>query len=168
MTGKAPTPLPSPERIQELLFDATRLGREDMIEALLQAGAAIDAYNREGHTPLILASYHGHLGATAALITAGATIDAADQGRGNTALMGCAFKGYRHIAAVLIDAGADVNKLNSADQTALMLAAMFARDDIVDLLLDAGADPSLTDMAGNTAASVAAAQNNSAMAARLA
>ena len=99
---------------------------------------------------------------------AGASVDAADLGRGNTALMGCAFKGYRDIAAMLIDAGADVNRLNTADQTALMLAAMLARDNIVDVLLDAGADPSLVDVAGNSAASVAAAQNNSAMANRLA
>jgi ankyrin repeat protein len=161
-------PLPSRERIQELLFEAARMGREDMIAALLQAGADIEGYNPQGHTPLILASYHGHATTTATLITAGASVDSVDRDRGNTPLMGCAFKGYPEIAAMLLANGADVNQRNSADQTAIMLAAMFARDDIVDLLLDAGADPRLVDAAGNTAASVAAAQNNLQMADRLA
>lgn len=55
-----PPPLPSPQRLQELLFDAARLGRCDVIPALLQAGARTDAFDPAGHTPLILACYHGH------------------------------------------------------------------------------------------------------------
>ncbi|MGA1810255.1 MULTISPECIES: ankyrin repeat domain-containing protein [Sphingobium] len=65
---QAPPSLPSPERIQELLFDAARLGRDDVIAALLQAGADITALDPKGYTPLILASYHGREAATAALL----------------------------------------------------------------------------------------------------
>jgi len=53
-------PLPSPERIQELLFDAARLGRIDVIPALIQAGADVAALDTAGYSPLILSCYHGH------------------------------------------------------------------------------------------------------------
>ncbi|MDB5714767.1 MAG: ankyrin repeat protein [Sphingomonadales bacterium] len=167
MRTDSPPPLPSAERLQQLLFDAAKIGRTDMIAALVQAGGDIAGHNEDGYTPLILASYNGHLDTTTAFLEAGAAVDGADLSRGNTALMGCAFKGYAEIAAALINAGADVNRRNLAGQTALMLAAMFARDDIVDLLLAAGADANLRDIAGNIAASVAAAQQNHALSNRL-
>ncbi|HEY1067614.1 MAG TPA: hypothetical protein VGE52_15935, partial [Pirellulales bacterium] len=37
----AALPLPPPERLQQLLFDAARLGRDDVIPALVLAGARI-------------------------------------------------------------------------------------------------------------------------------
>ncbi|MDB5713265.1 MAG: ankyrin repeat protein [Sphingomonadales bacterium] len=167
MMTKCLPPLPSVERLQQLLFDAARMGRTDMIAALVQAGGDTAEFNEDGYTPLILASYHGHLDTTAALVAAGAAVDGADLGRGNTALMGCAFKGYAEIAAFLIEAGAEVDQRNLAGQTALMLAAMFARDEIADLLLHAGADTGLIDIAGNTAPGVAAAQQNHTLSDRL-
>lgn len=102
--GCAP-PLPSPERIQELLFEAARLGRVDMIPALLHAGADIDATDAKGYTALILASYNGQDEATALLLQAGAAVDRPDLARGNTALMGVAFKGYSTVADLLLGAG---------------------------------------------------------------
>ena len=50
--------LPPPERIQALLFDAARLGRTDIIPALVQAGANVTARDPAGYTPLILSCYH--------------------------------------------------------------------------------------------------------------
>jgi len=164
---RAPLPLPSPERIQELLFDAARLGRDDMIAPLLQAGADITALDPKGYTPLILASYHGHEAATAALLVQGAPVDQQDCVRGNTALMGVAFKGYTQIAALLLDAGATPPVTNSAGQTALMMAALFGHSAIVDLLIDRGSDPHFQDAAGNSAISMAETQSNELMVARL-
>lgn len=160
-------PLPSPQRIQDLLFDAARLGREDVIPALLQAGADISATDAKGHTALILATYHDQ-GATAALLLAhGAAINQGDTGRGNTALMGVAFKGYAGLARQLLAAGADPHATNMAGQTALMMAALFNHGEIVDALLACGADPHQQDAAGNSALSVATSQGNEAMRARL-
>jgi len=156
-------PLPSPERTQTLLFDAARLGRTDVIPALLQAGADLEAADAKGHTPLILASYHGHRAATALLLDYGAGVDRPDATRGNTALMGVAFKGYVDTARLLLDAGADPNVTNRAGQTPLMMAALFGHGEIAELLTDRGADLLAEDVAGNTAVSVAAAQNNDAM-----
>nr|WP_086494125.1 ankyrin repeat domain-containing protein [Novosphingobium panipatense] len=160
-------PLPAPERIQELLFDAARLGRTDMISALLLAGADIEARDPKGYTPLILASYHGHLGATALLLDEEASIDQPDRSRGNTALMGAAFKGYEPITDLLLRRGADPNAPNHAGQTALMMASLFGRQEIVDRLITYGADKGVVDTAGNSALSLARDQGNSKMVALL-
>ncbi|SFR83738.1 ankyrin repeat domain-containing protein [Sphingomonas jatrophae] len=160
-------PLPSPERLLELLHDAARIGRDDVIPALLQAGVPIDARDARGYTALILASYNGQESTTALLLAEGANPDAPDGARGNTALMGVAFKGYDAIARLLLDAGATVDARNNAGQTALMSAVMFGHGAIVDLLLARGADPRAEDEAGNSPARVAAAQGNAAMLERI-
>lgn len=160
-------PLPSPARIQELLFDAARLGRTDVIPALLQAGADLEATDAKGHTALILASYHGHREATALLIEKGAAVDRAEAGRGNTALMGTAFKGYVDTAGLLLDAGADPNAANRAGQTPLMMAALFGHTSVAERLIARGARIFAVDGAGNSAITVAEAQNNHEMVSRL-
>jgi ankyrin repeat protein len=164
IAGQAQRPLPSPARLQELLYDAARIGRADMIPALVSAGVDLEAHDPKGHTALILASYHGSLETTQALLVAGAQVDAPDLGRGNTALMGVAFKGFDPIARLLLAAGAEPNRLNRAGQTALMMAAMFSHTGIVEDLIEAGANIDCTDAGGNSARSLACTQNNDAMA----
>jgi len=158
-----PRPLPSPERLQELLFDAARLGRADMIPVLVSVGIDLEARDPKGYTALILASYHGSLETTEALLAAGVQVDAPDLGRGNTALMGVAFKGYGAINRRLLASGADASRRNRAGQTALMMAAMFGHAEIVEDLIAAGADIDCTDVAGNSAMSLAGTQGNAAM-----
>lgn len=160
-------PLPSPERLQALLHDAARIGRDDVIPALLQAGASIEGRDAKGYPPLILASYNGHATTTALLLAHGADPGGMDAARGNTALMGVAFKGHGEIVRLLVEAGSDVNQRNHAGQTALMNAAMFGHGAIVEMLLAAGADPGAIDMAGNSPASLASAQGNAEMVDRL-
>lgn len=161
-------PLPSPERIQDLLFEAARLGRIDVIPALLYGGADIAATDAKGHSALILASYNGQEEATMLLLHHGAPVDQGDDSRGNTALMGVAFKGYSVLAKLLLDGGADPHAVNRAGQTALMMASLFGHYTIVDMLLDVGADPFALDVAGNSAISVAKDQGNVMMADHLA
>lgn len=156
--------LPSPERRQELLFEAARLGRVDMIAPLLKAGADIDGTDKRGFTPLILAAYNGQMAAVDALLAQGADPCKPDAAQGNTALMGVAFKGDDAIAARLLKQTCDVDARNKAGQTALMMAALFGRTAQVDMLLKAGADRTLADDTGRTASSVAAAQGNAALA----
>ena len=158
-----PRPLPSRERIQELLVDAARIGRDDVVPALLQAGADIEGRDSRGYTALILASYNGHESTTRLLLDHGAAVDAPDAARGNTALHGVAFKGFDAIARTLIAADADVDARNFAGQTALMMATLFGHSAIFDMLIAAGADPDAVDAAGNSAASVAAAQGNAGL-----
>ncbi|WP_395396338.1 ankyrin repeat domain-containing protein (plasmid) [Novosphingobium sp. BL-8A] len=161
-------PLPPPERLQELLFETARLGRTDLILALVQAGARVDAYNGKGHTSLILATYHGHHETAEALLESGAAVDQTDCFRGNTALMGATFKGHLGTAEMLLERGAQPDVPNFAGQTALMMASLFGREDFVDLLISHGADIELSDVAGNDALSVAYQQGNAVMAHKLA
>lgn len=166
LSAAAPTPaaaLPSPERRQQLLFDAATLGRTDLIGPLIAAGADVNGRDARGFTPLILASYNGHLDTTEALIAAKADACLPDVDQGNTAQMGVAFKGYDAIAARLLKAGCYVNARNRAGQTALMMAALFGRTAQIKMLVAAGADASATDAAGRSASAVAAAQGNDAV-----
>lgn len=164
-TTADPRPLPTRERLQQLLHEAARLGRDDVIPALLQAGADIAARDAKGYTPLILASYNGQAAATSVLLDHGADAAAGDDARGNTPLMGVAFKGYAAIARLLLDTGIDVNQRNLAGQTALMNAVMFGHAEIAEMLLAAGAATDVVDAAGNSPTSIAAGQGNATMAA---
>ncbi|WP_404479165.1 ankyrin repeat domain-containing protein [Novosphingobium sp. BL-52-GroH] len=151
-------PLPSHERVQELLFEAARSGRDDMIPILLDAGADIEGFDTKGHSALVLATYHG-LEETAALL-----LDRGADPNGATAsgspLMGVAFKGHMVIARRLLAAGADPNQRNAAGQTAIMMSALFDRREVIELLLTAGADIDAVDTAGNDAVSLARMQGN--------
>ncbi|MET0269661.1 MAG: ankyrin repeat domain-containing protein [Sphingomonas sp.] len=155
--------LPSPARRQELLFEAARLGRTDLIDPLVRSGADVNARDARGFTPLILAAYNDQLATVEALIAARADPCLPDRDQGNTAQMGVAFKGYDPIAARLLKAGCDVNARNKAGQTALMMAALFGRTKQIEMLKAAGADVTAIDRAGNSAASVAAGQGNDAV-----
>lgn len=154
------TTLPPPERRQELLFDAAKLGRVDLIPLLVRNGADVNAYDTRGFTPLILAAYNGQADAVEALLEAGADPCKPDLNQGNTAQMGVAFKGDDTIAARLLLENCDVNARNKAGQTALMMASLFGRKAQIDMLLSKGADKTLTDQEGRSAASVAAAQGH--------
>ncbi|AOR80312.1 hypothetical protein BES08_25775 (plasmid) [Novosphingobium resinovorum] len=151
-------PLPSPERVQELLFDAARLGRDDVIPVLLEAVADIEGVGAKGHTALVLATYHGFEKTAALLLDRGADPNGATAS--GSPLMGVAFKGHLPIADQLLAAGADPNLRNAAGQTALMMSALFDRREVVELLLGAGADINAVDLAGNDAAILARVQGN--------
>ena len=159
--------LPAPERRQDLLFDAARMGRADLIAPLAKTGADVNGYDRRGVTPLILAAYAGQAETVDALIAAGADACKPSLSDGNTALMGVAFKGNDAIAERLLKAGCDVNARNKAGQTALMMAALFGRTQQIEWLLAAGADANVTDAEGRTARSVAQAQGNDGVLAAL-
>lgn len=159
--------LPPPERRQELLFDAAKLGRIDLIPALVTAGADVNAYNERGFTPLILAAYNGQAAAVEALIAAGADPCKPDATQGNTAQMGVAFKGDDALSARLLKEKCDVNARNNAGQTALMMASLFARAKQIELLLAAGASADILDTSGRSAQSVARSQGSAAVVERL-
>lgn len=166
LTGAAPG-LPSHAHVQEMLFDAAASGRTDMIDALAQAGADVNAYDPRGFTPLILAAYNGHLDTVDRLIARKADACKPDVTQGNTAQMGVAFKGYDDIAARLLKTGCAVDARNRQGQTALMMASMFDRKAQVEMLIAAGAHVDATDAAGRTARSVAQDQGNDPLADRL-
>ena len=122
------------------------------------AGPADD----RGRTPVMLAAGVGTIDAMKVLIDAGADVNAVDS-TGATALM----FGIRDIAKVrlLLEAGARATDKTRQSQTALLLAASTTGSlEIVKLLVAKGADPKAVGAAGRTGLTMAANQNDSAMA----
>jgi len=140
------------------VFDAARQGNIEVLTQYIKDGGDIEARNRRGHTPFILATYYGQTEAVKILKTLGAEACATDE-QGSPAFMGVVFKGHQDTLRWLLkNTECDVNHQNYAGQTALMLAALFDRKDIAQELISAGADPELADYRGNTPETLAAGQ----------
>lgn len=150
---------PAPD-FRASFFAAAREGRVDLVVALLDAGAPINAKDERGYTALTLAAYNSRPEVVRALLARGADACLPD-GRGNTALMGAAFKGDDAMADLLLrEAPCPVDQINGQGQTALMMASLFGRGAQVKLLLDKGASPTKQDHSGATALSLAKAQGS--------
>ena len=107
---------------------------------LIRAGANAKAANREGATPLWLASVNGDAAIIAALLTAGADPNETLP-LGRSPLMVASRTGNVEAMKVLIDRGADVNaKETLRGTTPLMWAADEAHPAAVQLLIQRGAD----------------------------
>jgi ankyrin repeat protein len=124
--------------------DGDRLGElmrgdssTDVIKALLEAGAQVDATTDDGTTPLMAAA-----------------------GLGRTTFQPGIQRGRRSVGAeevvnLLLDAGADVNAVNEADFTALHGAAFRGLNEVIKILVDRGADINARDYRGRTAYRIA-------------
>lgn len=148
-------------RYDEQWFAAARLGRVDILQALVNAGYPIDATTHDGYTAVILAAYRDQPAALDYLLRAGANPCAGDR-YGNTALMGALFRGREAIAAQLIDTRCPIDQANHAGQTALSFAVMFGRLDWLPRLVARGADPDHVDALGHTVLQTAILQGNMA------
>ena len=87
----------------------------------------------KGYSPLMLASYHGHLDVAALLLSWGGDANDSDFG-GNTLLMGAAFKGHCGIVRLLLSHGADADLTNDKGLSAALYAQMFGREDVLRIL----------------------------------
>ena len=139
----------------------------DMIRVLLDAGAEVDAWASGfsidwgwDYTPLHLAVSNGNPAVTAALLAAGANVNAVSGSGTGTPLHQAAGKQSNPaVVALLIEGGADVDAraeawdrccwTTSRDRTPLHLAAK-ANPAAFMMLLDAGADPAALDDYGRT------------------
>ncbi|MET0254745.1 MAG: ankyrin repeat domain-containing protein [Luteibacter sp.] len=140
-------------------FDAARVGRTDILGALLDAGYPIDAQTSSGYTATILAAYDEQPAALEYLLRRGADACVGDR-NGNTALMGALYKGEMPIARRLLKTACPIDQVNHAGETALSFAVLFGRLDIVQELVDRGADTSHRDGQGDTPYGVAEKQGN--------
>lgn len=84
----------------------------------------IDAKDKKGYTPLMLAAYHGHVEAVKLLLSLTADINSRDN-NGNTVLMAATFNGHLEVVEVLLEHGADLHAANFKKQTALVFARIF-------------------------------------------
>lgn len=112
-----------------------------LVDSLIRAGAKVDAANRYGVTPLLLAAAHGQgLSVVDRLLRAGADANAST-GDHETALLLAARAGNAAAIKVLLAYGADPNvKEGWRGQTPLMWAAAENHLDAVKTLLEGGGD----------------------------
>lgn len=114
------------------LLEAAKLGQVSAVRALLAQGAAVDATDRRGFTPLMWAAAGGSLDVVRLLLDGGANPDRR-AGDGTTALMLVAANGFVEIARALIGRGANVNAMRGST-TARQIAAEHRQSAVVSLL----------------------------------
>jgi ankyrin repeat protein len=145
---------PGPNRATTPLHTALDGQREEIVGALLEAGADVTRLSPHGFTPLHLAATVGSVALTRMLLSAGIHPD--DMGRsGVTPVQACAIRPARNEGVLdcirtLIDAGADLSKRGMGGMTALAFACVKGDIEVVKLLLKAGSPVSLPDNCGRS------------------
>ena len=142
----------------ELLHAATRMNYSQVVDALLIAGAEVEAC-LEGKTPVMATAGGGDLATARVLLDRGALIGASN-GNKQTALHLAAANGHNLVSGLLIDRGADKEAKDEKGQAPLHLAAANGHDPVARLLVDRGADKEVKDNEGQTALHHAAANGH--------
>ena len=122
--------------------------------AAVPLGAAPNARDEFGRTPLHDAAGAGALKAARTLLDAGADARGADD-YGTTPLHLACRGGHIAIARLLLERGADVNARSAAGATPLHEAALAGDESLVQLLLESGARPDWRDALGRVPADIA-------------
>ncbi len=123
--------------------------RTDIAELLSGKGADVNARDREGNTPLIIASAGDYPELIQVLIKKGADVRASNK-KGDTSLHTIATSDDVDSAGLLITKGADVNARNQAQATPLGIAVHWKMD-MAKFLLSKGADANGRDEGGEPA-----------------
>ena len=140
------------------LFTAAERGHYECLEALLEAGAAVNdrlQWSYDGpcvvhnSTALMVAAARGHKKCVDSLIKAGVDVNMMDN-LGYMPLILAAEKDHAECIDALLQLGADVNKRSCTGWTALMGAAGCGDYTCVDILIQSGADVNSINCAGNT------------------
>jgi uncharacterized protein len=114
------------------MFDLARAGAADELAGQLAHGLPANLTNDKGDTLLILAAYHNHPPAVAALLAHGAD-PARVNDRGQTALAAAVFRKNAETVRALLDAGADPS---DGSPSAAETAAFFNLPEMASLLQD--------------------------------
>lgn len=93
------------EIFEEILIKDSRRGNTDRIDKLLEIGVNVNAVDENGCTPLMLASYSGHINTVKLLLKRGARVNASNHSN-ETALSIACRERHMVIARMLIAAGA--------------------------------------------------------------
>jgi cytohesin len=138
-----------------VLSVAARAGTVEVVQALLDAGAKVDAANDAGYTALHGAALEGNAVVVRALLKAGAPVGARTSD-GETPLHDAADMCRQEIVHILLSAGANVHAQGLLKQTPLYEAISLHRDPdecgrVVKTLIEAGADVNaVQELTGNT------------------
>ena len=116
---------------------------KDLLQALIDNGAYVNATNKQNLTALMIACWKGNVDAIHVLLKAGAD-SSITNANGDTCLTVATDRRLsKDVLQAIIDNGADVNATNKQSLTALMLASWKGYVGAINLLLTAGADPNI-------------------------
>jgi ankyrin repeat protein len=150
-------------RGQTALMWAVAERHPEVVQALIDRGAEVDARSKGGFTPLLFAAQQGDVDAAGILLAAGANVNEAAP-NGMTPLLVASSSGQGVLSAFLLDKGADPNAADGRGYTALHYAA--AGRNLLELakaLLAHGANPNPRLVKGDAGATpfyLAAAAGN--------
>jgi ankyrin repeat protein len=130
-----------------ILLIAVRHGSSKVIADLLAAQQVrVDALNRVGETPLMIAALRGDLVIARRLVELGAQVNRP----GWTPLHYAATGGHVAMTRWLLEESAYIDADSPNGTTPLMMAARQGRQTVVELLISEGADPTARNEAGFT------------------
>ena len=117
----------SQQELVDLFFAAAKIGNSEVINEFLKHGFPVDVRNKDGYTPLMMATYYGHQEIVASLLKHGADRCARDN-RGNTALMGALFKMEFAIAKQLRQVDCDAQAKKTGQKTTAEFAKVIGQE----------------------------------------
>ena len=123
------------QEVIDIFFAAARTGNSEVINEFLKYGFPVDVRNKDGYTPLMMASYYGHQDIVTSLLKKGADRCLRDN-KGNTALMGAIFKLEWSIAKQLKNVDCDVNAKKTGQKTVAEFAKVIGQDEKLKQLMD--------------------------------
>ncbi|XP_044260060.1 poly [ADP-ribose] polymerase tankyrase [Tribolium madens] len=137
------------------LFEACKVGDISRVRKLVtpQTVNARDTAGRKS-TPLHFAAGYGRRDVVEFLLSAGASIQARDDGGLHPLHNACSF-GHADVVRLLLEAGANPNTRDNWNYTPLHEAAIKGKVDVCIALLQHGAEPDITNSEGKTPLDVA-------------
>jgi ankyrin repeat protein len=126
-----------------LLHQASRAGKLEAGQFLLDCGLDINAQAHNGWTPLFYAVSQGHIEFARMLLKRGARTDILDNSNSRTPLHFAVIGRNIQLVRLLLEHGADVNARDNYGETPSQMGSRQGRYEIVELLSEYGAEPVL-------------------------
>jgi ankyrin repeat protein len=166
-TPSAPRPEATVSPLQPEFFRAAQIGDNAAVKSFLDKGADVNLRGPDGATPVMEASYAGHLETVKLLLQHGADLSAKKKDGASaptltaqkellelfadvSTMVDAAREGKNDIVKQMIDKGTPLNALDRSGFTALTEASWNGRTETVKLLLANGADPRIKKADGAT------------------
>ncbi|XP_034561495.1 histone-lysine N-methyltransferase EHMT2 isoform X2 [Notolabrus celidotus] len=145
MEGIDPTYQPDAQNRRSALHAAAQRGLLEICYILVQAGAQVDAQDKDQRTPLIDAIINNHIEVARYLIQTGACVYHVEDD-GYTGLHHAAKLGNLEIVNMLLETGqVDVNAQDTGGWTPIIWAAEHKHVRVIKALLNRGADVTIND-----------------------
>uniref|UniRef100_A0A8C4GQS4 Euchromatic histone-lysine N-methyltransferase 2 n=1 Tax=Dicentrarchus labrax TaxID=13489 RepID=A0A8C4GQS4_DICLA len=146
MEGIDPTYQPDSQNRRSALHAAAQRGLLEVCYMLVQAGAQVDAQDKDLRTPLLEAIINNHIEVAHYLVQNGACVYHVVSEDGYTGLHHAAKLGNLETVNMLLETGqVDVNAQDSGGWTPIIWAAEHKHVDVIKALLNRGADVTIND-----------------------